>query len=49
MEKNLRIFETHQQTFQKTEILSFSISKKKKKKLTNVKNEHEELKLNLEI
>lgn len=46
MEKNLRIFETHQQTFQKTEILSFSISKKKK---TNVKNEHEELKLNLEI
>lgn len=41
MEKNLRIFETHQQTFQKTEILSFSISKKKKKKLTlkiNTKN-----------
>lgn len=35
MEKIFRIFQTYQQTFQKTEILSFFISKKKP--LTNVK------------
>lgn len=35
--KNLKIFQTYQQTFQKTEI--FTIFYFQKKKLTNVKNE----------